>query len=178
MQRMQRRNRAPLSWRLKILAMPGLLGITLMANFVFGLRTARAVPTPLVSEQPQSFPASLAIRDAKSTTPNRKLRLHNLCSQTVDLVIRYQSPTGKWITQRSRSLPGKHSRDFISTSSPQALRLSNKLLYYYATSPDSDLVWSGYGRNQHVFEQQILDMRIHYSSVDVLGDYSLFILCA
>ncbi len=125
----------------------------------------------------QQKPQLLAIRDAKLKHPNHRLRIHNLCHKTVDVVVRYQDPQLNWLIQDGGIIPGKQSR-YLTSSSSQILGLSNKLLFYYATSPDSDLVWSGNGSHPYSFGSKILNMRLHYSAIDILDDYSLFILCA
>lgn len=125
----------------------------------------------------QQHPQQLAIRNAKLKVPNHRLRIHNLCSQTVEVVVRYQDHQQNWLIQGGTIIPAKHSR-YLTSLSSQILDLSSKLLYYYATSPDSDLVWSGNGSHQYAWGEQTLNMRLHYAAIDVLDDYSLFILCA
>lgn len=127
---------------------------------------------------PVNYPSQpLAIRKAKPKKQHHRLLIHNLCTKTVEIAVRYQDLQQRWTTQGDSLIPGKTSR-YLTSPLSQTIGISNKLLYYYATSPDLDLVWSGSGSHQYVVGEQTLNMRIHYASVDVLDDYSLFILCA
>lgn len=166
-----------ISW-CSLISGDALAGTSLSANSQQSapqLQTGQSQFQPFGLAQPN--PQPLAIRDAKLKHPNHRLRIHNLCSKTVEIVVRYQDSQRSWLMQAGGRIPGKTSR-YLTSSTSQPLGVSQKVLYYYATSPDSELVWSGSGSHQYYFEGQILNMRIHYSALDVLDDYSLFILCA
>lgn len=185
------------SRRLVAMASPAIAGIAIVAGcFSLASGDALSVETfrhrrsnhvasashPHTSQAPQPFspaqphPQQLAIRKAKPTNASHRLRVHNICPQTIEIAVRYQDPQQAWVTQGWLNVPGRSSR-YLTSASSQVLGLSQRVMYYYAKALQSDLVWSGNGSHQYLLEQQVLNMRIHYAAVDVLGDYSLFILC-
>ncbi len=197
---MIKRNHIKLGWRRVVIASTGIAIATgccnLVPNKALALTQNQLNAQTLNEAEPQApmsashnpaLPAfrsanhallqRLALRKAKPTNHGHKLRLHNLCSKTVEIVVRYQDPQQTWRTQGGVTIIGKTSR-YLTTSSSQPLELASKRLYYHGTSPNSELVWNGNGSHQYIFGEQVLNMRIHYAATDILDDYSLFILCA
>jgi uncharacterized membrane protein len=182
-------------WKLGAIASQAVAGIALTTGWwsLAGI-TAQALPlpfprleqsqvasaSPMAQSPPQPWapqtPLHLAAKTATPANHTRRLRVHNLCHQAIELVVRYQDRQQEWATQGGWRISGKTS-GYLTSPTAQAIELSQRVLYYYAEASDSDLVWTGTGSYRYPFGQETLNMRIHYAAVDILDDYSLFILC-
>lgn len=142
------------------------LGRCLWRDPIFNVCRSREghshIPTP-----PQETPEPLQ-------PPGRDLFFINGCRKPVRLLVRHQKYLGDdWITRGWWSVDGNEST--YLNSSGRKIRLTNKIVYYYARSTDRSSLWTG--DEDKRFGNKTYPMREETLSVNGAEDYVLKITC-
>lgn len=112
--------------------------------------------------------------EVEPASSGHQIKFNNKCHRKISLAIEYRYNSKDWTTKYWYSID-PYENTFLS-SNGNILKTNNRIIYYYATIPDTEFKWSG--NESRYFDGNYYKMKEYTMTQDADGNLVISLTCS